>query len=337
MIVRAIENKHLWENFVLSQHPNVFLQSWNWGETHRMLGKKVIRLGLFNQEKLIGAALVIKEKAKRGSYFTIPGGPVFYQWRKELLVKFFREIKKIGQDEGIVFLRVRPNIANTQENQKLFKSLGFIKAPMHLHAETTLQIDLTQTLNEILSQMRKNTRYSIRRAEREGVTTEISQKMADIDLLYRLQMETVKRHQFIPFSEEFFRKHFETFLADDQITLIKAHYQGETLSIAMFIFYGDTCVYHYSGSSSKHPKVFASYAMLWQAIQEAQKRGCQLFDLWGIAPHDDPRHRFSGVTLFKKGFGGQRIDYLRAQDLPISRRYWLTYLFETGRRLKRKL
>lgn len=337
MEIKNIENKNLWEKFVLSQHPNVFLQSWNWGEVHRQLGKKIFRLGLYEQGKLIGTCLVIKEEAKRGDYFTLPGGPILTAWKKEILTKLFEELKKKGQEEKVNFIRIRPNLANTQENQKLFRNLGFIKAPMHLHAETTLQIDLTQSLEEILAKMRKNSRYSIRRAEREGVSTQISQDVKDINLLYRLQMETVKRHQFIPFSKAFFSKHFEAFLADDQIALVKANYQGETLAIAMFIFYGDTCVYHYSGSSSKHPKIFASYAMLWQAIQEAKRRGCQLFDLWGIAPHDDPRHRFSGVTLFKKGFGGQRIDYLRAQDLPISRRYWLTYLFETGRRLKRKL
>ncbi len=334
---KLINKKEVWERFVLSQHPNVFLQSWNWGEAHRLLGKKIFRLGLYENKKLVGVAQVIKEGAKRGDYFALPGGPILLEWKEGWLNFLFGELKKIGKNEGIVFIRIRPNIENTLENRQLFKKLGFVLAPMHLHAETTLQIDLKQPEETILAKMRKNTRYSIRRAERDGVKTEVSQDVADIDRLYQLQIETQRRHQFVPFSQEFFEKHFEAFLKDNQISLIKASWQGEVLAAGMFVFYGDTAVYHYSGYSSKYPKIPASYAMLWRAIKEAKKRGCRLFDLWGIAPTNDPRHRFAGVTLFKKGFDGQRVDWVRAQDLPISRSYWLIFAFETARRLKRRL
>lgn len=337
MEIKEISDKKTWERFVLSQRPNVFLQSWNWGEVHRMLAKKIMRIGLFEKEKLVGVAQIIKEGAKRGSYFAIPGGPILLDWKKEQLAFLLKKLKTIAKKEETIFIRVRPNIENNAKNYRLFKQLGFVPAPMHLHAETTLQIDLSQSEEEILANMRKNTRYSIRRAEREGVKTEVSKKLSDIDLLYKLQMETYERHKFVPFSKEFFSKHFRAFLADDQIVLIKAVYKNKALAIGMFVFYGDTAIYHYSGSSSKYAKIPASYAMLWRAIKEAKKRSGKIFDLWGIAPTDDSRHRFAGVTLFKKGFGGKRVDYLPAQDLPLSRFYWLTFAFETMRRLKRRL
>lgn len=337
MEIKEISDKKIWEKFVLSYHPNVFLQSWNWGEFHRTLGKKIFRLGLLEKEKLLGVALIIKEEAKRGNYFAIPAGPILLDWKEEWLAFLLEELKKRSKKDKVVFIRVRPNIENNQENRKLFRKLGFLPAPMHLHAETTLQINLEQSEEEILAKMRKNTRYCIRRAEREGVKTELSQDLGDVEILYQLQMETYERHKFVPFSKEFFEKHFRTFLEDDQIALIKAVYKEKVLSIGMFVFYGDTAVYHYSGSSSEHPKIPASYAMLWQAIEEAKRRGCKIFDLWGIAPTENSRHRFAGVTLFKKGFDGKRIDYLHAQDLPLSWFYWLTYSFETIRRLKRRL
>lgn len=334
----SIEDKKQWENFVLSSHPNVFLQSWNWGEFHRLMENKIFRLGVFEGRKLVGVALVIKEEAKRGRYFTIPGGPILINWDDFKLSKaVFNKLKHLGAEEEIDFIRVRPPIPDTPRHRRLFRKLGFRDAPMHLHAETTLQLDLSQSEEEILAGMRKTTRYLIRRAEREGVKTEVSKNVGDVDILYRLQMEAWQRHKFVPFSKEFFEKHFKAFVGDDQIVLIKANYQNETLAIGMFIFYGDTATYHYSGSSSKHFKIPSSYAMLWRAIREAKKRHCRVFDLWGIAPSDDPRHRFAGVTLFKKGFGGQRVDHLHAQDLPLKKSYWLTYVFETIRRWRRRL
>lgn len=337
MRVEEITNKKIWERFALSQHPNVFLQSWNWGKTHQILGKKVFRFGLFERNKLVGVAQLIKEEAKRGTHLILPAGPVLKKWCKEYLSILMRAVKSLAQEERVVFVRVRPNIEKSEMNQAFFRRLGLVSAPMHLHAESTLQLDLRKPLNQLLAEMRKNTRYDIRRSEREGVKTEISHDPEEVKILYQLQMETAGRHQFVPFSEEFFEAHFRAFLDDDQIALIKATYQGVVLAIGMFVFYGDTVVYHYSGSSSKYPKIPATYAMLWRAVQEGKRRGCQIFDLWGIAPTDNPRHRFAGVTLFKKGFGGQRVDYLPAQDWPLTWSYWLTYVFETCRRLQRGL
>lgn len=336
-MIREVFDQREWERFVLAQKPNVFLQSWNWGETHRRLGKKVFRLGFFARGRMIGAVQVIKEEARRGNYFTVPGGPLLVDWRQEWLTALWQELKRKKRKEKAVFVRVRPNIENNQANQQLFQDMGFRKAPMHLHTEATLQLDLSQSLDALLAGMRKNTRYAIRRAEREGVKTELSQDMADVKILYQLQMETVRRRHFVPFSEEFFRSHFVSFLQDKQIIFIKAIYKRQVLAIGMFIFYGDTATYHYSGSSNQHRRVFASYAMLWQAIQEAKKRGCHLFDLWGIAPLDKPEHRFSGVSLFKRGFGGKEVHYLPAQDLAFNSLYWLVYFFETWRRLRRRL
>ena len=72
----AITTKQEWENF-LTSHPEAnFLQSWNWGVFNQALGKKVHYLGFYQQQQLIGVALLITEQAKRGKYLTLAGGPI---------------------------------------------------------------------------------------------------------------------------------------------------------------------------------------------------------------------------------------------------------------------
>jgi len=208
---------------------------------------------------------------------------------------------------------------------------------MHMHAETTWQLDLAPSEDELLANMRKTTRYSIRRAARDGVRIIQSKKVKDIETLYQLQMEAVKRHKFIPFSKEFMEKQFQAFVQDDQVALFLAEYNKQILSVAMIIYYGDMAVYHYAGTSSKFPQIFSSYLLQWEAIREAKKRECKIYNFWGIAPTDNPKHRFAGVTIFKKGFGWGRVDYLHAQDYPLSTLYRITCLFETIRRMRRRL
>lgn len=286
---------------------------------------------------MVGAALLIKEKAKRGAHLACPGGPLLFTWSKENLELFVKEMIRLSRKEGAVFLRVRPSILNTQEHRRLFQEIGFNNASTHMHAETTWQLNLAPSEEELLVKMRKTTRYCIRRAVRDGVRIFRSQKIEDVDLLYRLQMEAVRRHKFVPFSKEFLQKQFQAFSQDNQTSLFLADYKGQILSVAMIIFYGDMAVYHYSGTASKHPKIFSSYLLQWEVIKEAKKRGCRVYNFWGIAPTDDPKHRFAGVTTFKKGFGGERVDYLHAQDYSLSHFYWLTYIFETIRRKRRGL
>jgi len=337
LTIKPIDSKQTWENFLLSSPQASFLQSWNWGEFHQSLGKKIFRLGFYQHNQLQGLALLIKVKAKRGTYLECPGGPIINWTQPAYLQVLIHHLKTLKSTENISFLRLRPNILDTPENRQILKAAGFIKSPMHLHAETTWILELDKSEEELLTNMRKNTRYSIKKAQKLGVKVTQSLDEKDVDLLYQLQLEAVKRHKFVPFSKDYFLKQLQAFKSSNQIQLFKASYQGQVLAISFIIFYGLEAVYHYSGSSNQHRHIPASYLLQWQAIKTAKARGLKRYNFWGITKTDDPKHRFAGVTLFKKGFGGHQLDYLPAHDLPLKSTYWLTHLFEAFRRKSRHL
>ena len=201
MLIKEINNQSIWEDFLLQSDQVNFLQSWNWGQFHQSLNKKIFRLGFYQHNKLQGVALLIKIKAKRGTYLECPGGPIINWNDPSHLTAFVNHIKTISDQENISFVRLRPNILETQDRLKQLKSVGMTKAPMHLHAETTWVLDLNQSEEELLANMRKNTRYSIKKAQKLGVKVTTSLDNQDVDLLYQLQLEAVKRHKFMPFSK----------------------------------------------------------------------------------------------------------------------------------------
>lgn len=336
---KEISDKKIWENFILSDKiQGNFLQSWNWGECYKLLGHKIFRFGFWQNNKLIGVVLLIRQDAKRGRYLECPAGPII-SWNKiDNFKAFINLIKKIGIEENCSFIRVRPQLENNEKNRRLFTKYGFLKAPMHLHAQDTWVLDVSQSEESILHQMRKTTRYLIRKAMKDGVSIIKSSEENDLKLLYKLQQETAVRHHFVPFSLEFFQAHFQAFTKDNEIKIFKAIYKKQVISIAMIIFYLNRAIYHYSASSSLFNKIPASYLLQWEAIKEAKIRGCRWYDFWGIAPdNNSSTHRFAGVSLFKKGFGGFAVSYLPAHDLPLKWNYWLVYLFETIRRIWRHL
>lgn len=336
--VAPITNRSIWEKFLASQSDASFLQSWNWGEFHRQLHHKILRLGFYHHKHLLGISLLIHQPARRGSHLECPGGPLISNWDNQTLVRaIFAAVADCGRQLNVSFIRLRPQLPESTVARDLFHRLGCYPAPTHLHAETTWQLDLTQPEETILHHMRKSTRYLIKKAQKDGVTVTQTQDLKFIDTLYQLQLETVKRHQFVPFSQEFLTRQFAVFAADNQTQLFLAKYRGKIIAAAMIIFYGSEAVYHYSGSSQLARHIPASYALQWAAIQEAKRRGLNRYNFWGIAPDNNPHHRFAGVTLFKTGFGGHRVDYLHAHDLPLRSSYWLTWLFETLRAKYRRL
>ena len=338
MEIKEITDKKIWEDFVLRQTPNVFLQSWAWGDLHQQLGETSFRLGIYEGDELLGTALVAKISARRGVFLICEGGPLLAWSRPDLFDFLIARLKRLAKEENASFIRIRPSILDGDSHRDIFRKQGFIKAPRHLHAERTWVLPLNTDEETLLSQMRKGTRYGLNRARRDGVKIQKSIQPEMIKELYRLQNETVGRHHFSPFSLAYLTKEFQSFLPDNQASLFTAEFQSEVVSAAFIIFYGDTAVYHYGGSSEKSSKAFASYLLLWEAIREAKRRGCRYFNFWGVSPADKLSHPWAGLSFFKRGFGGGEVNYLPAQDLPIRpERYWPTYILETAERVYRRL
>jgi len=335
--VEEIVTKKDWEDFVLSQKPKTFLQSWYWGEVNHETGSKIFRLGFKRDGKLVGVCLAIAERARRGPHLVVPAGPIL-DWEDKKLVDFFvSTIRNLAVKEKVWFVRVRPELENTKECKNMFSKLRFISSPMHLHAENTWILDISKSEDEILSGMRKTTRYLVKKGLKSRLNLKISTDSKFAGVLYKLQKETIERHGFVGFPEKLFRKEVEIFGNDNLASYVVVGKGNSPLAIAIIIFYGESAYYHFSGSVSEFSKLPFSYFLQWEVIKEAKRRGKKFYNFWGIAPNDNPNHRFAGVTLFKTGFGGERIDWLHARDLVISPLYYFTYAFELLRKTTRRL
>jgi len=336
--VKNIEDKKTWEDFVLSKNDANFLQSWSWGEFHKVLGKAIFRTGFYENQKLLGVMLSVVEPAKRGKYLTVAGGPLINWNKKELVKSFLNEIKKIAKENGCVFARVRPQLKLDEFSKNTFKNLGFKKAPVHLHAELTSQLDITKSEEGLLAQMRKTTRYEIKKAMQENIKITTSASPSDIKKFYDLQIQTAKRQKFVPFSYKFLHEQFKVFSENGNALLYKAELGKKLLAQAFVIFYGKEAVYHYGASTDEGRHYPGAYLVQWEGILEAKKRGMTRYNFWGVAPENKQNHRFSGLSLFKRGFGGEDFEYLHAQDLIINKpKYLLNYVIESLRNRLRNL
>lgn len=291
--------------------------------------------------------------------------------KTEVIITLTEELKKLSVHFQCSFIRMSPF---TSASRFPLPASSVVPSPLHLLAEHVWYVPLTspdawtsdirhstfdiRSEEDILKDMRKTTRNLIRRAEKDGVTIEASTSpLQDLeDHFIRLHDETRKRHKFTPYSNAFFRAQVKHFAPRGECTVYLAKYQGEVIgsSVHMHV-YGETS-YHHGASSSAHNKIPASYLLQWRAIQDAMKRGDHVYNFWGIAPMGEESrmknqesstqpqtsnlkpqtsHPFAGVTLFKTGFGGSLLNLQHCMDIPVSKKYWLTYGFERFRKWRR--
>lgn len=329
--IKEIRDRKTWDEFVIAYPEKTFLHSWQWGEFNRATGEKIWRLGIYGNDRLLGVALVIKIVAKRGTFLFCPHGPLI-DWAKQLhFATLIAYCKNLAQKEQAHFIRISPFV-HTTWSPMIQTMEGFRPAPIHMHAETTWTLDLAPTEEQLLAAMRKTTRNLIRRAEREGVTVQFGIDQHAIDLFYHLHSQTVERQHFVPFSKKYIAEEVKSFAPNSIVVAIARI--GEA-PIAGAVVPLDNVAGYYHHGASVPSKIPAAYLLQWRIIQELKKRGLRYYNFWGIAPTDDPKHPWHGLSLFKQGFGGYRTDYMHAHDLQLSWRYWINYTIESLRRWKR--
>ena len=334
--IKQISDQNLWNNFIEVKKPKTFLQTWQWGEFNVHSGNKIFRLGIYCDSQLVGVGLIIKVVARRGSYFLCPHGPLI-DWVDIAQVRLFIDyIKELAIKEKIDFIRICSLASNTEGNRNIFKNFGFRSAPIHVHPELSWMLDITPSEDGLLNNMRKNCRYAIKKAAKDGITVTHSNNANAIADFEKIYSETAVRQNFTPFSSSYIKKEFQEFAKNDKALLFLGSYHNEIISGAMIIFSNGSAFYHHGASTRKFKNIGTNTQLVqWEAIKEAKKRGCKYYNFWGIAPDNKPKHPFFNITHFKKGFGGFSEEYVHAQDLIIRHKYWLNYLIETLRRIKR--
>ncbi|MBR3132183.1 peptidoglycan bridge formation glycyltransferase FemA/FemB family protein [Candidatus Saccharibacteria bacterium] len=318
-----------WDGIVKKFPEAIFLQSPAYAKMNEILGAKVI-VQKFGET---GHALMVVRDAKRGRYLEIPCGPLINWNDKKVVREAIDQIREIASAEKCVFVRMRPQLPATAENLRLLEGIGLKKSPMHLAAEHTVIINLKETEEKLLANMRRQTRYEVRRAEKLGVKVRKDNSEEIFREFHKVQTETAKRQNFVP-------PDLKTLLAErealDSEIYVAETAEGEKIAYGLIIKDKREGDYYEAASTILNRKLPGAYALLWQAMKDLKAEGCERFNLWGIAPAGQPEHRYAGVTTFKTGFGGEIVEYVPAHDLVISRAGYLKDLIVEKVRKKRR-
>ena len=204
------EYKDFWNN-----HPlKTFLSAPEISELRKKTGWITYYVGVKKEKELIAATMLLAHKRHFGTYeFYSPRGYLLDFKNEELLDFFTTELKKYIKDKKGYVLRIDPYliykerdidgniVENGIDNSKVVEqllSLNYKKVPIEEKEQVgwMFSLDLeNKTEEQILKEMKPNTRNTIRKAEKIGIiVNEISYD--ELDKFQSIMEETSKRKGF---------------------------------------------------------------------------------------------------------------------------------------------
>ena len=327
-------NINRWNKILESTGHSAFFQSLEWGEIEKNNGKNVETYEIKNQNKTVGVLQVFEINARRGHFLHVRHGPILLEWNKKNVREVTRFLKDLAKKKNVSFIRISPLILEGEKKEQLFLNEGFVFSPVYnLDAENRWVLDLGVSAEQILSQMRKTTRYLIKKGEKEGIEVVVGKDVSDFKKFEKIYKETALTKGFIP--HKLVREEFDLFNKKGQANLYLAFQGKKILAGALVIYSQNSAIYRHGATSLSGRKTSASYLIQWKAINDAKEKGCLYYDFWGIAKDENIKNPWYGLSSFKKGFGGSQVDYLHSLDLRVSWRYWITFGIDLLTKIKK--
>jgi lipid II:glycine glycyltransferase (peptidoglycan interpeptide bridge formation enzyme) len=305
-----------------------FLHDWEWAAVAAFDGQPQRRFVLEEDEGRI-TALIAAQARPVGfgrSFWYVPHGPVLDYSdeaagaRLGAIVAGLREAGRMGRALAV---RLEPRLPRDTSGSELLEASGLRRVSGHLQVSHTRIVPLTED-EQMMAALDKDTRYSVRRAEREGVAVSVVGDAADmtsIDELYALAGLTQQRAGFPLRPIERFRLCWRALAGAGRAWILRAEHEGRLVASAMVIREGLQSFYFLAGSVREERgerKLFASHALQWALMRHARDAGAVHHDLWGISPPEaGADHPWAGVGLFKKGFGGDAVAWAGMWDLVV--------------------
>ncbi|HTP58244.1 MAG TPA: peptidoglycan bridge formation glycyltransferase FemA/FemB family protein [Spirochaetia bacterium] len=202
------------------------------------------------------------------------------------------------------------------------------KSPSDIQPPSTVVVDISGPLEDVMASMKPKTRYNVRLSGKKGVTVQ-EEGEAGLGAWYAMYQETSRRDRIAIHAPSYYRGLFTDGQrypgARPTVTLLTARHEGDLLAGNICIFWKKRGVYLTGASSNAKRNLMPTYALQWEAIQKAKGAGCAEYDLYGIPPKPDPEQPMFGLYQFKTGFSDRILERWGTWDVSYRRLLFALY------------
>ena len=170
--------------------------------------------------------------------------------------------RAMAEDQQVQYLELRSRAGEVET--------GFHRNPRYV----TFTCELSRDPEANLKRLPRDTRYMIRKAQKQGLTA--VHGMENLADFYDLFAQNLKRHGTPVFPRRLLTNLIKEF--PGQIDLLMLYSGRKAISGVFTFLHGDTVLPYYSGSAPEAPRLAANNLLYWELMQWATEREYRCFD-----------------------------------------------------------
>ncbi len=278
--------------------------------------------------ELDGLAITVLEKPVLGlgKLWYLPKGPGVSSI--EQLRSILPALKVAAKQAGAFAVKIEPEFKKTEALTSDPTALDLVHVNPIQPNNSTVILDLSGSLDEIMAGLNQKGRHAIHRAERDGVTTEaVPFNDENAQTMYALLRATAEG-KFNTRSYDYYHAFWQNLVDTGRGQLFFAHFEGKIVAGAFCSYLGHKGTYKDGASIRERTAYGASHFLQWEIVKWMKDHGVTSYDLCGTPPSDqilDESHPHYGLGRFKTSFNKEVTDYVGAYDLivrPLTYRVW---------------
>ena len=339
--MKPIDSQEIYDSFLAKPEikPHLsFLHTWEWGEVMSDGALGFERLGVYNDDELVGVVQAqLKKLRLGGNFWYCPRGIAMdYSNHKEVSIAYNTLRQYFKDKRNSAFLRVDPDIVRNADEEEAIDEIKPRKAAMFTQAERVWCVDIQDSEDDQLEWMkqhgmRKNIPYYIRKSSRSGAAVRISDSPEDLEKLIKILADLRVRKNMVGGNDDHLRKQFSKMAPKGYEKVVIAEMEGRVVSAALMAIYGREASYLHGASTELFNKLSIPHLMHFEMMKYCinERPEVERYNFWGIVSDKNrtPKHPRHGYSEFKRSFGGYKEEYMRARDFvyrPLSWRLdWL--------------
>lgn len=309
-----------WDQFLANTAGGHHVQTSLWAQVKASLNWKPLRVIITHQKRIVAGGQLLYRSISpmlRVGYLT--KGPLCDETHPEAAQVIMEQILCVSHEKHLQLLVVQPANNGTQV-AALLPTLGFQPSLLELAPIASILLDLSPSLEQLMANMKRQTRQNIRRGLQAGFFV-YEGNQVDLKDFYQLHLATSQRQNFPPYTFEYYQNMWRAFEPIGAIGLIVAKFSGEPVSALLLIPFGETVIAKILGWSGQQASLRPNDAIFWQAIIWAKAHGFRYFDFEGVDQTGArtylengslPAELKNSPDFFKLGYGGQVVLYPQA-------------------------
>jgi len=299
-----------WSEIIQHFEDASIYQTWSYGAV-RWGENKLSHLVLRKNGVVVAAAQarILKPPFLQRGIAYIRWGPLWRLCGKERDLDSLRQMARALIEEYVVrrslFLRVLPNEVEWGGDtvRPIFESEGF---RWKQSSYRTLILDLAPSLESLRKGFRREWRYNLNKAERQGMNVAEGTNDNLFEIFMTLYHQMLIRKNFLPGVDihEFMgiQKDLPHSL---KMKIFVCKFNEEPVGALVGSLIGNTGIYVLGATGNSGLKLRSSYLLQWRMLQWLHGSGARYYDLNGFDPDN-----YQGTSFFKAGISGKDLYHI---------------------------